>query len=221
MCGGPLHRIRQICVEQSRDRCAIPRLVQEFKRARGGWSTWPHANKQLTQIRTETRHKIGGRNQIHGRGQCLQRQLEAPADFFFANFADRADLLECTRYALLAACNVQACRRLCVVRPAAQIFAVVHLLEQLIRSVHDCFRQIDAVGHLRDFLECGYQRSIRAAHRAAILIFGVWNGVMALVHQWTDGPFQANQNQTALTSEWIVWSWTSSGANHRRQIAAA
>lgn len=101
----------------------------------------------LTEICTEARHKIGGCDQIDRRRQRLQRQLETSSNLFFADFAHRTNFLERTRHTLLATGNVQARRRLGIVRTTLQILAVVHLFEQIIGPVHNCFGQIDAIGH--------------------------------------------------------------------------
>lgn len=70
---------------------------------------------KLTQVGAEPGHKIGGRDEIDGRGQRLQCQLEAPPNLLLADLADGADFLEGTRDALLPARNVQARRSFGVV----------------------------------------------------------------------------------------------------------
>lgn len=136
-----------------------------------------NASKKLTQIRTETRHEIGGRDQIDRRRQRLQRQLETPPDLLLADLRHRADLLERSRHALLPARDVQTGGRLGVVRAALQVLAVVHLLEQIVGAVDDRLRQIDAIGHRADLLEGGDEGAIGAGHRAAVLVFGGCGGV--------------------------------------------
>lgn len=114
----------------------------------------------LTEIGAETGHEVSGCDEIHRGSECLKGELEAAANFLFADFADRTDLLERSRYTLLTAGNVQAGGRFGIIRSAFQILAIVHLLEQVVRPIGDRFRQINPIGHCADLLEGCNQRSI-------------------------------------------------------------
>lgn len=128
--------------------------------------------RALTEIGAETGHEVSGCDEIHRGSESLKGELETTPDFLFADFAHRTDLLERSRYTLLAAGNVQAGGRFGIIRSPFQILAIVHLLEQVVRPIGNRFRQINPIGHCADFLEGCNQRTIRATHRASVLIFG-------------------------------------------------
>lgn len=132
------------------------------------------SNCTRTQVGAEAGHEVGGGDEIDGGGERLERELEAASDLLFADLADGADLFERSRHALLPAGDVQTGGRFGIVRAALQVFAVVHLLEQIVRPVGDRFRQVNAVRHRADFLERRNQRPVGAAHRATVLILGSW-----------------------------------------------
>lgn len=93
-----------------------------------------------TEIGTESGHKVTRGDEIHAGFKSFENQFEASTDLLLAYLADCANLLECTWYTLLPTSNVQTCGCNRVVCATLQIFAIVHLFEQRVGSVHNSFR---------------------------------------------------------------------------------
>lgn len=116
------------------------------------------------EIGAESGHKVARSDEIDAGFKGLENQLETSTDLLLAYLADGANLLECAGHAFLPAGDVQTRGGDRVVRATLQVFAVVHLLEQRISSVHNSFRQIDTIRHTVDLAKSIEQSSVGTAH---------------------------------------------------------